>query len=151
MSNIRFYIHFQKVQTHLLQTIKECMCGLYLAAAGETPVVVGRPAGAMSVVLVLKEAGVGVFVQLLWVLHKKVIKLSLLHIPPGPKLTVVWYVNLERGSVQDRGGCRKVRIQNNGVRCRVMEREAEKKKKRLGHKRFAGHTWLVWSWLVNCS
>lgn len=64
-----------------------------LAAAGETLVVVGRPAGAVSVVLVLKEAGMGVFLQLLGVFHKKVVKLSLLHIPPGPKLTVVWHMD----------------------------------------------------------
>lgn len=76
-------------------TTKERVCGLYLAAARETLVVVGRPAGAMSVVLVLKEAGVRVFLQLLWVLHEEVVKLSLLHLRPGPKLTVVWHVNLE--------------------------------------------------------
>lgn len=78
------------------------MCGLYLAAAGETPVVVGRPAGAVSVVLVLEEAGVWVFLQLLRVLRKKVIKLRLLRLPSGPELTLVWHVNLERGHVQDR-------------------------------------------------
>lgn len=71
------------------------VCCLYLAAARETLVVVGRPAGAVSVMLVLKEAGKGVFLQLLWVLHKEVIKLSLLHLPPGPKVTSIWHVDLE--------------------------------------------------------
>lgn len=67
-------------------------CSL-LAAAGETLVVAGRPAGAMSMVLVLKEAGMGVFLQFFWVFHKEVIKLSLLHLPPSPKITVVWHVD----------------------------------------------------------
>lgn len=58
----------------------------------------------MSVVLVLKEAGMGVFLQLLGVFHKKVVKLSLLHLPPGPKLTVVWHMDLERGNVERKKG-----------------------------------------------
>lgn len=77
-----------------------CACCLYLAAAGETLVVVGSPAGAVSMVLVLKEAGVGVFLQLLWVLHKEVVKLGLLRLPPGPELTVVWHMDLQRGKAQ---------------------------------------------------
>lgn len=83
----------------LTNTFNCCLrvCRLYLAAAGETLVVVGSPAGAVSVVLVLKEAGMGVFLQLLRVLHKQVIKLSLLHLPPGPKLAVVWHMDLKRG------------------------------------------------------
>lgn len=64
-----------------------------LAAAGETLVVVWSPAGAVSVVLVLKEAGMGVFPQLLGVLHKEVVKLSLLHLPRGSKLTLVWHMD----------------------------------------------------------
>lgn len=51
-------------------------------------------------VLVLKEAGVGVFLQLLWVLHKEVVKLGLLRLPPGPELTVVWHMDLQRGKAQ---------------------------------------------------
>ena len=74
---------------------------VYLAAAGEALVVVGGPAGAVSVVLVLKEAGMGVFLQLLGVFHKEVVKLGLLRLPPGPKLTVVWHVDLVRGDKKE--------------------------------------------------
>lgn len=38
-----------------------CVSGVNLADAGETLVIVGCPAGTMRVVLVLKEAGMGVF------------------------------------------------------------------------------------------
>lgn len=70
--------------------------GLYLAAAGEALVVAWYPAGAVSVVLVLEEAGVRILLQLLRVLHKEVIKFSLLHVSSGSKLAVVWYVDLQR-------------------------------------------------------
>lgn len=71
------------------------MC-FYLAAAGEALVVGGRPAGAVGVVLVLEEAGVRVFLQLLRVLHEQVVELGLLRRPPGPELAVVLHVDLER-------------------------------------------------------
>lgn len=64
-----------------------------LTAAGETLVVVGRPVRAVSMVLVFKEAGMGVFLQLLWVLRHSVVGVGLLHLPSGPKLTVVWNVD----------------------------------------------------------
>lgn len=47
-------------------------------------------------VLVLEEAGVRILLQLLRVLHKEVIKFSLLHVSSGSKLAVVWYVDLQR-------------------------------------------------------
>lgn len=49
-------------KSSLANTFNYCLCvsSLYLAAAGETFVIVGGPAGAVSVVLVLKEAGMGV-------------------------------------------------------------------------------------------
>lgn len=68
--------------------------GLYLAAAGETPVVVGGPAGAVSVMLVLEETGLRVFLQLLRVFGGEIVPLLLL-LPPGPELTGVWHVDLE--------------------------------------------------------
>lgn len=69
----------------------------HLAATGETLVVVWSPAGAVSVVLLLEEAGLRVFFQLLHVLHQEVIKLPilLLLLPPGAELTRVWHVDLE--------------------------------------------------------
>lgn len=68
---ICFMSHFS-TKTFLEETIRQFIldtnsfrrchyvCRLYLAAAGETLVVVGGPAGAVSVVLVLKEACMGV-------------------------------------------------------------------------------------------
>lgn len=72
-------------------------CRSYLAAAGETPVVVGRPAGAVSVMLVLEEAGVGVLPQLLGVLRHQLLHFRLLHVNPGPRLAVVGHVDLGVG------------------------------------------------------
>lgn len=69
----------------------------YLAAAGEALVVVGGPAGAVGLVLVLEEARLGVFLQLLHVPHQRVVQLPvlLLHLlPPGPELAGVWHVDL---------------------------------------------------------
>lgn len=73
------------------------LCRSYLAAAGETPVVVGRPAGAVSVMLVLEEAGVGVLLQLLGVPRHQLLHFRLLHVNPGPRLAVVGHVDLEAG------------------------------------------------------
>lgn len=81
---------------------------LYLAAAGEALVVAGRPAGAVGAVLVLEEAGVRVFLQLLGVLHEQVVELGLLRLPPGPELTVVRHVDLEMfGREKSRDGWRR--------------------------------------------
>lgn len=103
------------------------ICCLYLAAAGETLVVVGSPAGAVSVVLVLKEAGMWVFLQLLGVLHKEVVKLGPLHVPPGPELTVVWHVDLE-GRIMCRKQEKKRCMEEKESGCRdgVIKREGEK-------------------------
>lgn len=70
-------------------------CSSYLTAARETLVVARRPAGSMSVMLVLKEAGIWVFLQLLWVIQKKVVELSLFYLRWAAKLTGVWNMNLE--------------------------------------------------------
>lgn len=58
----------------------------------------------MGVVLVLKETGMGVFLQLLRVLHEQVVELGLLHLPPGPQLTVVQHVDLQKegGAIKER-------------------------------------------------
>lgn len=70
----------------------------HLAAAGETPVVVRRPAGAVSVMLVLKEAGVGVLLQLFGVLrHDDLIYVWLLNVNPGPRLAVIGHMDLDAG------------------------------------------------------
>lgn len=50
--------------------------------------------GAVSVMLVLKEAGEGVFLQLLRVGGNWLV--DLLHIPPRTELATVWHVDLER-------------------------------------------------------
>lgn len=75
---------------------------LHLAATGETLVVVWRPAGAVRVMLVLKEAGLWVFFQLLHVFREVVVKLPvLLLLPPGPELTGVWHMDLEEHEGKD--------------------------------------------------
>lgn len=69
---------------------------LYLAAAGETSVVVGRPAGAVTVMLVLKEAGVGVLFKLFVVFgHHYLIYIWLLNFNPGPRLAVIGHMDLQ--------------------------------------------------------
>lgn len=72
-----------------------CECSFYLAAACETLVIAGSPAGTMSVILVLKEAGVWIFLQLLGVIQEKVIKLRLLYLCWGTRFTAVWDMHLE--------------------------------------------------------
>lgn len=90
-----FYI---QESTHKRLTFKRrsCwLCCLYLAATGETLVVVWSPAGAVSVMLVLEETGLRVFFQLLHVFHEEVVKLPILVLlPPGPELTGVWHMDL---------------------------------------------------------
>lgn len=49
-------------------------------------------------VLVLKKAGVGVFLQLLRVLHKEITELGLLPVSSHTKLAAVWDVNLKSGT-----------------------------------------------------
>lgn len=68
---------------------------LYLAAAGETLVVVRGPAGAVSVMLLLEETGLWVFLQLLRVFGEEIVPVLLLLLPPGPELTGVWHMDLE--------------------------------------------------------
>lgn len=83
-------------QTPPVQTKELLAARLYLAATGETLVVVWSPAGAVSVMLVLEETGLRVFFQLLHVFHEEVVKLPilLLLLPPGAELTGVWHVDL---------------------------------------------------------
>lgn len=67
--------------------------GLLLAAAGEAPVVVGRPARAVGVVLVLEETGVRVLLQLLGVSGQKLLGLRLLRAAPVPEFTVIGHMH----------------------------------------------------------
>lgn len=78
-------------------------CRSYLAAAGETPVVVGRPAGTVSLMLVLEEAGVGVLLHFLGIFCNQLFHFRLLHVNPGPRLAVVGHVDLEWGRGRWRG------------------------------------------------
>lgn len=71
----------------------------HLAAAGETLVIVRRPARTMSVVLVLKKTSVGVFLEFLGVCQQHVIQLGLLHLGSGSRLAAVWNVDLRKGNV----------------------------------------------------
>lgn len=68
--------------------------GLLLTAAGETLVVVGRPARGVSVVLVLKETRVRVLFQLLGVFHQNLHRLGPLCVPPVPQFTVIGHMHL---------------------------------------------------------
>lgn len=97
---VRFYVRGKKGREgscRFKHLVPLAFCRSYLAAAGETPVVVGRPAGAVSVMLVLEEAGVGVLLQLLGVLRHQLLHFRLLHVNPGPRLAVVGHVDLGVG------------------------------------------------------
>lgn len=72
-----------------------------LAAAGETLVVVWGPAGAVSVVSVLEETGLWVFLQLFRIFGEEVIELPILLLPPGPELTGVWHMDLDKNEGKD--------------------------------------------------
>lgn len=100
---VRFYVRGKKRKQRregscrFKHLVPLAFCRSYLAAAGETPVVVGRPAGAVSVMLVLEEAGVGVLLQLLGILRHQLLHFRLLHVNPGPRLAVVGHVDLGVG------------------------------------------------------
>lgn len=72
-----------------------------LAAAGETLVVVWGPAGAVSVMSVLEETGLWVFLQLFRIFGEGVIKVPILPLPPGPELTGVWHMDLGENEGKD--------------------------------------------------
>ena len=116
-----------------------------MAALGEAVVVVGGPEADMGVVSPLEEAGVRVFLQIIRVTHKQVIKLRLLHLPSRPKLTVIGHVHLRRredrrtgarererdtrGTVMDEEG-KQWRVRKKYGKKREEERESERERKR---------------------
>lgn len=92
------------MDTHKGLTARRKSCWLqrlHLAAAGEALVVVRGPAGAVSVVLVLEETRLWVFLQLLCVFGEEIVQLPVLLLPPGPELTGVWHMDLEESDGKD--------------------------------------------------
>lgn len=102
--------------------------------------------------LVLEEAGKGVFLQLLGVLHKEVIKLSLLDLPLGPVLTIVWHMDLEsgngkKGKYGGEGGGKEDRMKEVDVGWEIKGRKMEKEIEEiwLEHQRIVGpHLTQLW-------